>query len=162
MCNVGKRIRDRRIELGYSAEELAPMVGLSPATIYRYENGDIKKVSINKVRPIAAALKTTEAYLMGWTDNVAVVEEVAEVVDEPTLSARALEIAKAYDKMSSYGKSLIDKIVENEGRYKIMKVIPMVGDALLDGTVETKHAAKQELQELSAEELAQKPSRILR
>lgn len=82
MCDVGKRIRDRRIELGYKAEELAPMVGLSPATIYRYENGDIKRVSINKIRPIATALKTTEAYLMGWTDDASLPESAAQEDDE--------------------------------------------------------------------------------
>lgn len=69
MCEVGKRIRSRRAELGYNAEELAHMVGLSPATIYRYENGDIKKVSTSKINPIAFALKTSAPYLMGWTDD---------------------------------------------------------------------------------------------
>ena len=70
MDNIGKRIKERRIQMGISAEELAPMVGLSAATIYRYEKGDIKKVNTTKLQPFAKALETTEAYLMGWEETV--------------------------------------------------------------------------------------------
>jgi transcriptional regulator with XRE-family HTH domain len=45
------------------------MVGLSAATIYRYEKGDIKKVNTTKLQPFAKALETTEAYLMGWDET---------------------------------------------------------------------------------------------
>lgn len=69
MENIGKRIKSRRIYLDLSAEELAPLVGLSAATIYRYENGDIKKVNTNKLKLFAQALQTTEAYLMGWVES---------------------------------------------------------------------------------------------
>lgn len=68
MCTIGKRIKERRKLLGLSAEDLAAMVGMSPATIYRYEKGDIKKVDTTKLTPIAQALETTEADLMGWTE----------------------------------------------------------------------------------------------
>lgn len=158
MCEVGKRIRNRRIELGYSAEDLAPMVGLSPATIYRYENGDIKKVSTTKLKPFAAALRTTEAYLMGWTSNSE--RGLPETNPESAVSPRAMEIARAYDKMSSYGKSLIDKIIENEGKYKVMKAVPVIGIAYQDGTVEAKFAAKMEQRELAEEENTLNPENI--
>lgn len=78
MFDVGKRIKERRLELGLSAEELAPMVGLSAATIYRYENGEIKKVNTTKLQPFAKALKTTEAYLMGWSEKIENNQEVQE------------------------------------------------------------------------------------
>lgn len=70
MCEIGQRIKKRRIDLGMSAEELAAVVGLSPATVYRYENGYIKKIDTNKLTPFAKALNTTEKYLMGWTDDI--------------------------------------------------------------------------------------------
>lgn len=65
---VGERIRDRRKQLGYSAEYLSDKLGCSPATMYRYENGYIEKVPISTVATIAEILKTTPAYLMGWED----------------------------------------------------------------------------------------------
>ena len=66
---TGARIKIRRKELGMSAESLAAACGLSPATIYRYEKGDIENMGIDKLKPIAAALYTTPAYLMGWDDD---------------------------------------------------------------------------------------------
>lgn len=66
---TGERIKARRRELGISAEALAEQCGVSPATIYRYENGDIEKVGIDKLPPIAEALHTTQAYLLGWEDS---------------------------------------------------------------------------------------------
>ena len=64
--SVGKNIKARRKELNMSAETLAEILGVSPSTIYRYESGDIEKVDSAKLIPIAEALKTSPAYLMGW------------------------------------------------------------------------------------------------
>ena len=66
--NIGNRIKQRRIDLDISAEELAAMIGKSRATIYRYENGDIENLPTTILEPLAEALETTPAYLMGWDD----------------------------------------------------------------------------------------------
>lgn len=63
---TGERIKLRRKELSMSAEQLAEKVHLSPATIYRYEKGDIEKVSADILKKIAKALNSSPAYLMGW------------------------------------------------------------------------------------------------
>lgn len=65
---TGERIKARRKEIGVSAELLASRINVSPATVYRYERGDIEKIPGNILEPIAGALSTTPAYLMGWTD----------------------------------------------------------------------------------------------
>ena len=39
--DIGERIKKRRKELGLSAEQIAEKLGVSPATIYRYESNDI-------------------------------------------------------------------------------------------------------------------------
>lgn len=65
---IGERIKQRRLELGYTADALAKMLNKNRATIYRYENGDIENMPIDVLEPLAKALNTTPAYLMGWTD----------------------------------------------------------------------------------------------
>lgn len=67
--NVGQRIKQRRKQLNMSAEELAAKIGRSPATMYRYEKGEIDKMDSSILLPIADALLTTPAYLMGWSDE---------------------------------------------------------------------------------------------
>lgn len=66
---TGQRMKDRRKAIGLSAERVADILGVSPATIYRYENGDIEKVPGERLEPIARALQTTPAYLMGWEND---------------------------------------------------------------------------------------------
>lgn len=66
--NVGDKIKQRRIELGMDADELALKIGKSRATVYRYENGEIENMPTTVLEPIARALNTTPAYLMGWKE----------------------------------------------------------------------------------------------
>ena len=68
---VGQRIKARREELGISAEELGQKIGKAKTTIYRYELGLIEKLPTSVLESIASALRTSPAYLMGWTDNIA-------------------------------------------------------------------------------------------
>lgn len=68
--DVGERIKYRRKQLGLSAEQIAAELGVSPATVYRYESNEIMNMRIDKLEPIAKALCTTPAYLMGWDDTV--------------------------------------------------------------------------------------------
>lgn len=90
---IGERIKQRRLELGYTADALAKLLNKNRATIYRYENGDIENMPIDVLEPLAKALNTTPAYLMGWNDSEQSVEpkptagyytdpEVAEYAEE--------------------------------------------------------------------------------
>lgn len=65
---TGERLKYRRKEIGLSAEKVAERLGVSPATIYRYEKGDIEKVPVDSLAALAKILHTTPAYLMGWED----------------------------------------------------------------------------------------------
>lgn len=73
---TGTRIKSRREELGISAEELGRVIGKAKTTIYRYENGYIEKMPASILEPIAKALLTTPAYLMGWTDDKTIKPDV--------------------------------------------------------------------------------------
>ncbi len=63
---IGARIKQRRVELGLTADVLAERIGKSRATIYRYENGDIEDMPTTILEPLAEALHTSPAFLMGW------------------------------------------------------------------------------------------------
>ena len=63
---TGERMKQRRKEWGISVEDVAAALGVSVATVYRYEKGDIEKVPGAVLEPLARVLHTTPAYLMGW------------------------------------------------------------------------------------------------
>ena len=62
--DVGERIKNRRKQLGLSAEQIAAELGVSPATVYRYESNEIMNMRIDKLEPIAKALHIS-TYLRG-------------------------------------------------------------------------------------------------
>ena len=66
---TGERMKQRRKEIGLSAEKVAERLGVSPATIYRYEKGDIEKDPVDIIAELAKKLQTTPAYLMGWEEK---------------------------------------------------------------------------------------------
>ena len=67
--SIGKRIKEKRKELGMSADKLAEILGKDRSTIFRYEKGDIENLPLDILKPIATALKTTPVYLMGWEEE---------------------------------------------------------------------------------------------
>lgn len=69
MASVGERIKKRRKELGLSVDTLAEILGKNRATIYRYESEDIENMPTTILEPLAVALQTTPAMLMGWKEN---------------------------------------------------------------------------------------------
>lgn len=66
---TGDRMKAIRKELDIPVEDIATALGVSVATVYRYENGDIEKVPGSILEPLAKVLKTTPAYLMGWDEK---------------------------------------------------------------------------------------------
>lgn len=67
---IGDRIKQRRLEIGLTVDQLADKIGKNRATVYRYESKEIEKFPIDILSPLAEALHTTPAYLMGWEDSV--------------------------------------------------------------------------------------------
>lgn len=65
---IGERIKERRELLNLTLEQVGAFVGVSKATVQRYETGeiDIKRTAAMK---LAIILKTTPAYIVGWTDD---------------------------------------------------------------------------------------------
>lgn len=73
---IGERIKNRRKELNMSADTLADILGKNRATIYRYESDEIENLPTSILEPLANALQTTPAYLMGWDVDDEGIEDI--------------------------------------------------------------------------------------
>lgn len=62
---IAKRLNDRRVQLGYSLQELADIVGMSKSTLQRYERGTIKNIPIARLKSLSAALNMAPNELIG-------------------------------------------------------------------------------------------------
>ncbi len=76
---IGERIKQRRKELGLSVDQVADKIGKNRATVYRYESKDIEKLPLEVLEPLAKALGTTPAYLMGWEDPKSTAKNIIPV-----------------------------------------------------------------------------------
>lgn len=87
---IYEKIKNRRLELGYSQDELAKRMGYkSRSTINKIESGQVD-ISRNKIAKFAEALHVTPSYLTGWED------EPQEYYIDPVVNAKA-EYARAQE-----------------------------------------------------------------
>lgn len=63
------RVYNSRKKINKTLEEVAKEVGVSAATISRYESGEIENIRRDKISKLAKALDVTPAYLMGWEED---------------------------------------------------------------------------------------------
>lgn len=62
-------IKNRRLELDLTMKDVAKALGVSEATVSRYESGEIQNMGIDKIETLAKVLRCSPGYLMGWEDN---------------------------------------------------------------------------------------------
>lgn len=66
---MGRKIRDKRKELGLTLDDVAKSVQVAKSTIQRYEAGKIAMPKIPVVREIAKCLGLTSKWLLGVDEN---------------------------------------------------------------------------------------------
>lgn len=97
MSTTGERIKNRRLELNMTQEELAEKAGYtSRSTIAKLESED-RNLSQPKIKALADALKTTPGYIMGW--------------DEKEYSSKTEELVDVYQGLSPEDQKLVENLI---------------------------------------------------
>lgn len=65
---INEKIKNRREELGLTLQEVSEYLGVSKATVQRYESGNIKNLKQGTIAKLAEVLNTTPSYLLGWQE----------------------------------------------------------------------------------------------
>ena len=69
MKTVGKRIRDKREELGLTQTQLAEKLGVTRQTIYKWENGMVKHIDRPYFSDMATLFGCSAKWLMNMEDT---------------------------------------------------------------------------------------------
>jgi transcriptional regulator with XRE-family HTH domain len=114
LTDLIERIKERRLKLEMSYQDLSDATGISKSTLQRYETGYIKKVPINQIEILAKALHTTPSYLMGW-DNT---------VTEATFTTQTKKVPKDLKKiLEDEEVTLNGRMMSAEDKEKMMRII---------------------------------------
>lgn len=111
MQEIMNRIKNRRIQLSLSYQELADKTGLSKSTLQRYETGAIKNMPLDKLEVLSKALDIDPSYLMGWEN---------ENTHNSNLSNEENIILEHYNKLDNEDKhKVVDyaKLLHNQDKY---------------------------------------------
>lgn len=160
--SLSERIKSARKNANLTQQALADLIGVAKSTIAGYEKGDREPDAL-KLKLIAKHTGVTGGYLLEIDDNAP---------KKPTLSAEATKLAHIYDSLDSHSQRIVYTVAMMESERESepalpkgitpigampMHRIPYLGDAVCDGSIETKQAAKQELREL-ADDLSETPT----
>lgn len=66
---INKKLKDRRLELGLTLEDVGKIVGVGKSTVRKWETGDIENMRRDKIALLAKALQVSPSFIMEWNDE---------------------------------------------------------------------------------------------
>lgn len=87
MCEIANKIKNRRVELGLTLEEVGQAVGVGRSTVQRWESGLIKNMGRDKIAALAKVLRINPVDLvpMPGTDKTEDEERLEALHQDPRL-----------------------------------------------------------------------------
>lgn len=102
---MAERIKERRLIMDYTQEELAQKLGLQKSAIAKYENGRVENIKRSVIAQMANILQCSPAYLMGWSEEAQEQTSVTELEQDHLNKYRFID-----DK----GKHTVNTVLEME------------------------------------------------
>ena len=130
---TGNRMKSRRKELGIPVDTVAAALGVSVATVYRYESGEIEKVPGTILEPLAKVLNTTPAYLMGWTAEHQSIQYPSNIMPLPAMKEWPVLGATACGK--PLHREMLDETALAPVDIKADIVFRCVGDSMINARI---------------------------
>ena len=130
---TGNRMKSRRKELGIPVDTVAASLGVSVATVYRYESGEIEKVPGTILEPLAKVLHTTPAYLMGWTAEHQSIQYPSNIMPLPAMKEWPVLGATACGK--PLHREMLDETALAPVDIKADIVFRCVGDSMINARI---------------------------
>jgi transcriptional regulator with XRE-family HTH domain len=85
MNGVGEKIKNRRIQLDLSLQQVAEFVGVTRTTVMRWEKGIIENMRRDKIQKLADILLVSPLYILGLSNDI---EEVRIALLKKTLNQK--------------------------------------------------------------------------
>lgn len=113
---IGKRIKQSREAADMSLNDVGKKLNLNKSTILRYENGEMAKVKAPIIEQLAAVLRVSPHYLMGWSDNPQT--ENCCTIDDTPISNNEMDLIRIFRQLDLLGQNA----VVNEALSELKKI----------------------------------------
>lgn len=110
--NFAQRLKELRKENKMTLEEVAESIGLTRATIQRYESGKITNVPLETYDKLAALFNVCRPYLLGWSDDRRKTMSEVSILSDNTMFLQAYSAMTEEER-----KFLSDILIAAYGRY---------------------------------------------
>ena len=134
---IGEVLKTARLAAGFTQAHVANLLNRKPQVVGHWETG--------YAQPDAnTLLELCDIY------GNSIDEAFGKKNNQEALSPEALELARRFDKLDAHGKRVVQAVLDLESEECVhVNRIPVVGVAVQDGSIETKYAARKEVQEIS-------------
>jgi transcriptional regulator with XRE-family HTH domain len=69
MSLSGDRIRELRIQHDMTLDDVAKYLGINRQAVYKYEQGIVTNIPLDKIEKMAILFDTTPDYIAGWSEE---------------------------------------------------------------------------------------------
>lgn len=107
IVELQEKLKNRRLELGLTLEEVANAVGVSKATVQRWESGNIANMRRDRIGLLSKILRISPLFVMGWEEETAPGD--SDKAEPEPLRQDETSLLKDYRKLNPTGK---DKATE--------------------------------------------------
>lgn len=118
MGSIGYRIRCAREAIGVTQGQLGKLCGTTKQTIFKYENGIITNIPMDRIQLIAQHLSVTPAYLLGWSsDPLAGADGKKTFIQTSSkdgLSTEEQELIQKFRRLDARGRSAVMNVLNYE------------------------------------------------
>ena len=109
---IGQRIKETRLELGLSLDEVANKVGVAKSTIQRYESGAIGKIKLPIVESIAKELKVNPAWLLCKSNDKDIPNIENEISEYVRVFENREDLRELFNIAVNSPPSMVKKIID--------------------------------------------------
>lgn len=139
--DMGKKLRELRDARGLTQREVANAVGVTEATVSRWESGHINNMRRDKIESLAKVLQVSPLVIMGRDD-----ESPAPPAAQPPSAPYHPELTKRDERDIMISASSLSPVLNEEEREHLRKYrsIDDAGRKIVDGTLDTVYRMRQD------------------
>ena len=120
MESLGDRIANLRKELDINQKELATKVGITEASLSRYEN-NLREPKSELIVRLAKALETSTDYLLGVNDNTKISKEDKLIIENLSVSEKTKKLLEKIYSLEKEDREAIEKMIDNAYLKRFLK-----------------------------------------